>query len=67
MRSDTVFKNEERWFVSIQGCSAENLGMQKMPERIFAAREVLEERLRDPQSARGNYVERLEIEYENLQ
>jgi hypothetical protein len=43
--------------------------MQKMPERIFSAREVLEERLRDRQSARGNYVEQLEIEYaiQNLQ
>jgi hypothetical protein len=56
------FKSEERWFVLYRAALLE-LDIQKMPERIVSAQEVLEERLRDLQSARGNHVERLEIEY----
>jgi hypothetical protein len=56
------FKSEERWFVLYRAALLE-LDIQKMPERIVSAQEVLKERLRDLQSARGNHVERLEIEY----
>ena len=61
-------KNEERWFVLYRAALLE-LDMQQMPKRIVLARQVLEERMHDLQSARGNYMERLQTEYaiQNLQ
>jgi hypothetical protein len=63
-----VSKNEKRWFVLYRAALLE-LDMQKMPMRIVLARQVLEQRMRNLQSARGNYVERVEIEHaiQNLQ
>jgi hypothetical protein len=57
-----VSKDEKRWFVLYRAALLE-LDMQKMPMRIVLARQVLEQRMRNLQSARGNHVERLEIEY----
>jgi hypothetical protein len=57
-----VAKDEERWFVLYRAALLE-LDMQQMPKRIVLARQVLEERMRDLQSGRGNYKERLEVEY----
>ena len=57
-----VSKNEERWFVLYRAALLE-LDMRKMPKRIVLARQVLEERMRDLKSARGNHMERLEIEH----
>jgi hypothetical protein len=55
-------KRQKQWLDGYKAALLEP-DVQKMPKRIVVARTALQERLRDLQRGRGNYVEQLEIDY----
>jgi hypothetical protein len=58
-----VFPKRQKQWLDVYKAALLEPDVQKMPKRIVVARTALQERLRDLQSGRGNYVEQLEIDY----